>query len=96
LKDDVEVGSMVEALTKQIHGRETGQEEQSQLGTLLTDREMEVLELLAARLQNQEIAERLFISVATVKKHTSNLYEKLGVGRRREAVDRARELGILS
>jgi LuxR family maltose regulon positive regulatory protein len=86
---------MVVALAKQIQGSETGHKGQSQRGTLLTDREMEVLELLAARLQNQEIAEKLFISVATVKKHTSNLYEKLGVGRRREAVDRARELGIL-
>ena len=62
----------------------------------LTNREIEILELFDKRLRNQEIADQLFISITTVKKHTSNLYEKLAVGGRREATDRAHELGLLS
>jgi LuxR family transcriptional regulator, maltose regulon positive regulatory protein len=61
----------------------------------LTSREQEVLELLASGLSNQEIAGKLFISHQTVKKHASNIYGKLGVGRRTEAVARARQLEML-
>ncbi len=63
--------------------------------TLLTNRELEVLMLLAERLSNKEIARRLVISPATVKRHTLSIYSKLDVAGRREAVARARELGIL-
>jgi LuxR family maltose regulon positive regulatory protein len=62
----------------------------------LTEREMEVLVLLEERLTNQEIAQRLVIALPTVKRHASNIYAKLNVRNRREAVDRARELGIAS
>ncbi len=62
---------------------------------LLTEREVEILRLLAMRLSGGEIAQRLVISAHTVKKHTSNIYSKLGVGSRREAVARALELGVL-
>ena len=61
----------------------------------LTGREQEVLQLLAAGLSNAEIAQRLFISLPTVKSHTGNLYGKLGVHSRQEAVDQARVLGLL-
>jgi LuxR family transcriptional regulator, maltose regulon positive regulatory protein len=61
----------------------------------LTERELEVLALLAERLSNAEICQRLVISLPTVKSHTSNLYSKLGVSSRKEAVARARALGIL-
>jgi LuxR family maltose regulon positive regulatory protein len=61
----------------------------------LTDRELEVLHLLAEDLSNQEIGRRLFISLPTVKSHTRNIYGKLGVHGREEAVDHARALGIL-
>jgi LuxR family maltose regulon positive regulatory protein len=61
----------------------------------LTWRETEVLRLLDARLSNQEIAGVLVISAETVKKHTSNIYQKLQVTGRREAVARSYALGIL-
>ena len=61
----------------------------------LSDREIQVLELLADRLSNSEIAQRLFISLPTVKSHTRNIYGKLGVHNRKEAVVRARALSIL-
>ena len=61
----------------------------------LTNREQEVLERLAAGLTNREIAEDLIISPETVKKHTGNIYGKLGASNRTQAVARARELNLL-
>ena len=61
----------------------------------LTNRELDVLDLLAQRLSNNEIAETLFISTTTVKGHLQNIYEKLNVKKRREAVEKAEALGIL-
>jgi LuxR family maltose regulon positive regulatory protein len=61
----------------------------------LSNREIDVLLLLAERLSNKEIAERFFVSPDTVKKHTINIYRKLGVNDRRQAVVTARTLGIL-
>lgn len=61
----------------------------------LTEREMEVLGLLARRLSNKEIAALMFISPATAKRHTSNIYQKLGVKNRREAVTRAAALDLI-
>jgi LuxR family maltose regulon positive regulatory protein len=62
----------------------------------LSPRELEVLQLVAQGLSNREIAERLFLSVNTVKGHNRNIFGKLQVQRRTEAVARARELGLLS
>ena len=61
----------------------------------LTLRELEVLELLAVGDSNQTIADKLVITVRTVKKHTSNIYGKLNVSKRTQAVARARELGLV-
>jgi LuxR family maltose regulon positive regulatory protein len=61
----------------------------------LSHRELDVLELLAERLSNKEIGARLHISSATVKRHTVNIYQKLHVHRRREAVAKAFNMGIL-
>ena len=61
----------------------------------LSKRELEVLGLLAGQLTNKEIGEALFISPGTVKRHTHSIYDKLAVGSRREAVAKAKGLGIL-
>ena len=62
---------------------------------LLSDRELEVLQLIAQGLSNREISERLFLALITVKGHNRNIFRKLQVRRRTEAVARARELGLL-
>jgi LuxR family maltose regulon positive regulatory protein len=61
----------------------------------LTFREIETLELLAQGLYNKEIADKLSISLETVKTHLKNIYQKLGVSSRQRAVQRARTLDIL-
>jgi DNA-binding CsgD family transcriptional regulator len=61
----------------------------------LTEREKEVFELLASGRTNREIAADLFVTVGTIKAHTSNIYAKLQARNRAEALARARELGLL-
>ncbi len=61
----------------------------------ITERESEVLDLLAAGRSNKEIAQRLAVSPNTVKTHSARLFEKLEASRRTEAVLRARELGLI-
>jgi LuxR family maltose regulon positive regulatory protein len=61
----------------------------------LSQRELEVLQLIAQGLSNREISERLFLALDTVKGHNRNIFDKLQVQRRTEAVARARELGLL-
>ena len=61
----------------------------------LSEREIEVVRLVAAGLSNRDIAQHLFISEKTVKTHLSNIMGKLGVSNRTRAVERARHLGVL-
>lgn len=70
-------------------------EPQTPPGGELSDREMEVLLRLAEGETNKEIGEALFVSPNTIKSHVTNIYRKLDVSRRPQAVTRARELGIL-
>ncbi len=61
----------------------------------LSKRELEVLQLMASGLSNQEIAERLFVSLNTIKTHSSNVFEKLEVERRTQAIEKARRLQLV-
>ena len=62
----------------------------------LSKRELEVLELLAKGYSNTEIASQLFVSLSTVKAHNQNLFEKLDVKRRTQAIEKAKRLNIIS
>jgi NarL family two-component system response regulator LiaR len=61
----------------------------------ISRRELEVLQLMAQGLSNQEIAERLFVSLNTVKTHSSNLFIKLEAERRTQAIEKAKRLGLI-
>lgn len=61
----------------------------------LNDREYEILQLIAKGLSNQEIADKLFLALPTIKTHTSNLYSKLDVKSRTQAVHKARALHLI-
>jgi DNA-binding CsgD family transcriptional regulator len=67
--------------------------EMARLG--LSPREMEVLQLMAEGLSNQEIADRLFVSLNTIKTHSAKIFEKMDVRRRTQAVDMAKKLKII-
>jgi LuxR family maltose regulon positive regulatory protein len=69
---------------------------ESQLVEPLSERELEVLQFIAEGLTNQEIATRLYLSLYTVKAHARNIYGKLGVKNRTQAVAKGKALGILS
>ncbi len=82
----------------ELHTIPPAQEKASPVADLaepLSQRELEVLDLMALGRTNQEIARQLFISPGTVKAHTASIYRKLDVANRTEAVARARDLGIL-
>jgi DNA-binding CsgD family transcriptional regulator len=62
----------------------------------ITRRELEILELIAAGLSNREIAEKVFVSENTVKTHSSRLFDKLGAKRRTQAVQIAKDAGLIA
>lgn len=75
---------------------EVFQQNKKAIGALgITDRELEILELLAEGYSNRQIADRLYISIHTVKSHVSNLYSKLDVSRRTRAVSKAKSLRLI-
>lgn len=86
------VKAMLQSQKKKVSSGST----QASLAEPLSQRELEVLELINAGHANKDIAVRMSVAPATVKAHIRNLYGKLGVGRRTEALARARELGILT
>jgi LuxR family maltose regulon positive regulatory protein len=71
------------------------QTQEFELVERLSERELEVLQLIAEGLTNQEIASRLYLSLNTVKVHIRNIYGKLGVHNRAQAIARSQELGLL-
>jgi ATP/maltotriose-dependent transcriptional regulator MalT len=103
LADDPDVGALARLLTgdaraAQTHVPVTNPPQTTSNATtpilsLLTDRELAVLDLLEQRLSYKEIGSALFISPLTVKRHAGNIYDKLGVDCRRDAVAVANELG---
>ena len=100
LEETVQRGVVAEFGVKQIsdYGKlphdEISQESQSVVN-LLSDREIEVLQLVAQGLTNKEISERLYLALDTVKGHNRRIYSKLGVRKRIDAITQAREMGIL-
>jgi two-component system, NarL family, response regulator LiaR len=61
----------------------------------ISKRELEVLALMAHGLSNHEIADRLFVSLSTIKTHSRNIFDKMGVARRTQAIDKAKKLRII-
>ena len=80
---------LLEAMNMQIN------ESRVVIGEMLTQREIEILQLIAQGYSNREIAELLVLSLGTIKRHNSNIYRKLDVKRRTEAVATARDLDLI-
>ena len=89
------LGGRARGLPAAPNGREDARSSAPPLVEPLTDREKEVFELLASGRTNREIAADLFVTVGTIKAHTSNIYAKFQARNRAEALARARELGLL-
>jgi LuxR family maltose regulon positive regulatory protein len=87
---ELQTGSVSRATTSPLVNRQT-----KTLIEPLSDRELEVLHLIAAGLSNQEIADQLIIAEGTVKKHIHNIFGKLDVRRRSQAILRATDLGLI-
>lgn len=90
-----EMPSAQPLVANETHDRWTHEGDVRRTVELLTGRELDVLTYMAGRMSNKEIATELSISPLTVKRHVSNILEKLEVGRRSQAVERARSLGII-
>jgi DNA-binding NarL/FixJ family response regulator len=87
---------VIKAVRRVGRGMTTFAPKSDQPEPLLTERERNVLDLIAAGSTNKEIAEQLFLSPHTVKEHTSVLYRKLNARNRAEAVQRAQRIGLLA
>jgi DNA-binding CsgD family transcriptional regulator len=61
----------------------------------MSKRELEVLQLMASGLSNQEIAKQLFVSLNTIKTHSSKIFEKMDVQRRTQAIEKAKRMGLI-
>jgi LuxR family maltose regulon positive regulatory protein len=85
----------VNELVAAMHGAPAGEPADPSLVEPLTDREVTVLRYLQSVLSNAEIASDLSVSVNTVKTHVRNIYRKLDTARRRDAVQRARQLHLI-
>ncbi len=93
---DLEAAEIAAAVRMVGLGMTTFAPKAEQPAPLLTEREREVLDLIAAGSTNREIAERLYLSPHTVKEHTSTLYRKLRARNRAEAVQLAQRIGLLA
>ena len=91
---DAELGNFVQRLVvnSRTHQKKIGE---SVVNSVLTEREADVIKLVARGQSNKEIAREMNISAETVKTHLKNMFEKLGVQQRSQAVLMARSLGLL-
>ena len=78
-----------------IYAQSAGNDPQLDLPTPLSERERQILRLLAGGLSNDDIAANLFLSTNTVKTHLKRIYEKMGVNSRLKAVNKARSANII-
>jgi LuxR family transcriptional regulator, maltose regulon positive regulatory protein len=93
-----ELWAYVERILTAFDAADSSGEKQQAVGSgapALSDRELEILTLAAQGLSNPEIADRLVISITTVKTHMGNIFNKLGAGNRLQAIARAETLGLL-
>ncbi len=88
-------GKLLADFSAETGNRQKGAGEQV-LVEPLSERELEILQLITDGLSNKEIGKKLFLSPSTIKWYTGNIYGKPGVSRRTEAVSRARSLGLLN
>jgi DNA-binding NarL/FixJ family response regulator len=95
ISKDSDAREVVAAVRRVGVGMTTFPPKSDQPDPMLSGREREVLDRIAAGSTNKEIAEQLFLSPYTVKEHTSSLYRKLGARNRAEAVQRAQRIGLL-
>jgi LuxR family transcriptional regulator, maltose regulon positive regulatory protein len=99
LSNTASKGIMTDYIGKLLAVNEVPSSSSSTAGNLvepLSQREQEVLQLVARGFSNREISERLYLALTTVKGHNSNIFGKLQVKSRTEAIVRARELGLIS
>jgi two-component system response regulator DesR len=95
ISKDSDAREVVAAVRTVSSGMTTFPPKSDQPEPVLSEREREVLGLIAAGSTNKEIAQRLFLSPYTVKEHTSAVYRKLGARNRADAVQRAQRIGLL-
>lgn len=93
IKPKIETVVVEKAVYVQTSGFNINEAELMKVG--LSKRELEVLQLIAEGLSNQEIASRLFVSLNTVKTHSSKVLEKLEVKRRTQAIEKAKRLSLI-
>ncbi|RYU95349.1 helix-turn-helix transcriptional regulator [Emticicia agri] len=90
---------VVEQIVERVYQEENAEEfrvnEQALQELGLSKRELEVLQLMATGLSNQEIAAKLFVSLNTIKTHTSKVFEKLDAKRRTQAIEKAKRLHLI-
>jgi DNA-binding NarL/FixJ family response regulator len=96
ISKDLEASELARAVQLVGSGQTLFPTKSTQPEPLLTEREREVLELIAAGSTNAEIARQLYLSPHTIKEHTSALYRKLGARNRAEAVQLAQRIGLLA
>jgi len=96
ISKDLEASELARAVQLVGSGQTLFPTKSAQPEPLLTEREREVLELIAAGETNAEIAQALYLSPHTIKEHTSALYRKLGARNRAEAVQLAQRIGLLA